>query len=234
MAFKTLLLMPYDDEGRKMVDEPYTPEWEVVKVDGATISIDISREFSYAYAVPSFDLGLIGMDPFGQKLVIDGSVRTGWDDQLDWRKFDKIGRYCVQQIKDPRKAQMAFSQAVILNPNSGALRYNLGLAYCERGLYARAIEHLSIGVKLSPRDPDMQFMLGEAMIRQGIKLKQAGASLPDASFGKELVYDSIWNQSGVDERDEIFSKGYTRQRPASELVLSPLRRTRLMKKEFSK
>ena len=194
VTFKNIYIMPRDNEQKNLRTEAFNVPIKPFMVEGVNTVHKLRELFFYTYAVSDFKVALIGFDVDGTKITIDGILDTIFDESLNYQRFAAIGKYLLEHKEDARGAQLAYTQAARLNPNSSDIRYNLGVCYLKRNKYLHAISHLQAALKGNPRDSEIMKMLGDAMIKRGLIYVQMSGYMPDPGYENENFYRSVMNQ----------------------------------------
>jgi tetratricopeptide (TPR) repeat protein len=114
--------------------------------------------------------------------VIQAGLQT--NPNSDRLFFERGILYAVQD--NFQLAEQDFKRAAALSPGKDSNYKGLGILYLESGKGAQAVETLKRRLKSKPDDPDLLYLLGEALLRSGGQPGDAPHREAQASFEKAV------------------------------------------------
>lgn len=117
------------------------------------------------------------------------------ESSLNWRSLGQIYRNLVGVGQDAEQFAIAsYNQAIALNPNSPALRVELGGIYYQLKEFDLAQNQFQIAVSLKPDYANAHYNLGHALEEKG----QLVLALQQYQITKQLVVNDVGATAGID------------------------------------
>jgi tetratricopeptide (TPR) repeat protein len=143
-----------------------SPDDENNYLDFASICIDHQ---DYPAAQKVLDIGL-KIHPASDRLLFERGILYAMQDNFHLAEED-------------------FKQATALSPDKNSNYKGLGILYLESGNAAQAVDTLKRRLQQKPNDPDMLYLLGEALLRSGAQSGTPAYNEAQVSFEKSVRLD---------------------------------------------